>query len=147
MNGLMMMFVWNSLRPRAARSASMKSVWSSPGSNSLAKSLLGRIWFFKGAQNLSSTCVSHSYSYPEIAPMLFLHTNISKCPAGGGGNLLWMLKTWFKHGCYYSKHWTRHCNRWTPPKRSKMSLLFLHRLWFQVMVTKQPTATWLSFMW
>lgn len=47
-------------------------------------------------------------------PVLLLHTNISKCPAGGGSNLLWMLKNWFKHGCY-SKHWTRHWNRWTPP--------------------------------
>lgn len=44
--------------------------------------------FQRSAKSIIDVCVSHSYSYQEIAPALFLHTNISKCPAGGGGNLL-----------------------------------------------------------
>lgn len=51
-----------------------------------------------------------------------------------------------KHVCYYHKHRTRSCNS-RIPKGSKIFLLFLPSLWFQVTVTKQPSATWLSFMW
>lgn len=51
-----------------------------------------------------------------------------------------------KHDCLYLTYYSRHWNTQTP-RGSKNPFLSLENLWFQEMVTKQPTAPWLSFMW